>query len=282
MGVIDFKAKWSGEETTAEINQGGARLMWTVTVDDPANDTTEVVLAGITVPEVHPDDETKYLSSVRVRRLSPIFFEVEANYHAEAQNFEGVSPTERPVKILPPSVSFSDVEEPIDQDVNGDPIQTVNGEGFDPPLTKDVSDLVLVFEKNVEAVDYLAYRDSKGNVNNAGFFGSEQGTARLLDITAEPAQEGMFIFYKQRATIAFRSVPVIEGTPFPTLAWAKRVLHEGFYEKVDGRIVRAVDENGDEMTKPVLLDAAGARTVAPVWLYWSVYAEIDFDELNIL
>ena len=72
----------------------------------------------------------------------------------------------------------------------------------------------------------------------------------------------------------------------PEKAWYARVRHEGFYEKLsDGRIVRAIDDNGEPTTKPVLLKEDGTReTVSEnaYWLEFKRYQPLPYNVLGLL
>jgi hypothetical protein len=283
MAIVDMILKWSGDEAEA-AQSGTAQLIWSITVSDPASDTAESVKSTATVPTEHPDDPLMFLTSFRVRRLSPIYFELEARYTKDVTGSAGLPPTERPVKVtMPPSVSFITTEEPVDVDADGNPLRNVNGEGYDPPCTQEFNDLILTFEKNVASVDYLAYRAVKGSVSSDEFFGFEAGVSRCLDISAMPAQEGDVIFFKQKTVIAFREP--LADTPVEK-TWWRRNISEGYYEKIDGRIVRALDEDGDEMTRPVLLDnTTGVRIADPTlsqWKYSKKFREVDFADYGII
>jgi len=283
MPILDMIRKWTGDEAEAAAT-GSARLSWSITVDDSENDTSESVKSTASVPGEHPDDEDMILVSFRVRRLSPIYFELDAQYTKDPTGTGGLTPTERPVVVkMPPSISFSTTEEPVDVDEDGNALVTVNGEGYDPPCLQEFNDLILTFEKNVDTVDYLDYWDLKGSVSNDGFYGFPAGVPRCLDITAKPAQEGDAIFFKQTAVVAFRK-PLAAGAE--NLTWWRRILHEGFYEKLpDGRIVRALDDDGAEMTRPVLLDTGtGERITDPaaaMWKYHKKFREVAFADYNL-
>jgi len=284
MSVVDFVPTWSGQSASAEISTGGSVLAWTVTVDDPANDNAETVKHEVPIPAVHPSNPLSFLTSMRVRRTSPIYFEVEGNYGIDLTGDKGEDPINRPVVVtLPPSVSFSSSEEPVDTDAAGVALRNINGEGFDPPPTQEFNDLILNFEKNVATIDYTEFSELKSAVCNTGFYGFAAGKPRCIDINAKPAQEGEFIFYKQTAVIAIRE-PLADTPAAKT--WWRRLIHEGFYEKIGGKIVRALDEEGEPMTKPVLLDAtSGARITDPAlaqWHYSRKYREIDFDDYNLI
>lgn len=282
MAIIDMKQKWSGDEAEAAPT-GTAQLSWSITVDDPANDTSESVKSTAVVPEEHPSDTDMVLASFRVRRLSPIYFELDARYTKDLTGQQGLTPTERPVVVTQPAVGFSTTEEPVDVDADGFALVTKNGEGYDPPCLQEFNDLILVFEKNVDTVDYQEYRSLKGSVNSDMFFGFDNFTCRCLDIKATPAQEGEFVFYKQSATIAIRA-------PFAGVAtihtWWRRILHEGYYEKVGGRIVRALDEDGAEMTRPVLLDTTTGERIndptAAQWKYHRRFNEVAYASYNLI
>lgn len=279
MSIVDMKQKWSGDEADAAAGEpSSARLAFTIVTDDPS-DTAHYVKANAPVPTEHPDDSGMLLQSFRVRRLSPIFHELEALYTPSTA--AGQSPTERPVVVkMPPSVSFATTEEPVDVDQQGFALRNVNGEGFDPPCLQEFNDLILTFEKNVSVVDYLAYWDLKGSVASDAFYGFPAGIARCLDITATPAQEGDELFFKQRAMIAFRKPA---GGATNSLAWWRRIVSEGFYENIDDKIVRALDDDGMEMTRPVLLDRiTGERTDTAQWAYHQKFREVAFASYDLI
>lgn len=279
MAIVDMIPKWSGDEADANVGAGGARLSWSLTVDDPANDNSQSVKAAAPVPTVHPAHSFMFLSSFRVRRLSPIYFELDAQYALDLTGDKENPPTDRPAIVLP-AISFNTTEEPVDIDRDGFSLRNVNREGFDPPCLQEFNDLVLTFEKNVASIDLLEYWDLKGSVALDEFYGFPAGVARCLDIGAKPAQEGEELFYKQTATIAFRK-PVAD-TP-NSLTWHRRIISEGYYEKVDGKIVRAVDEYGSETTRPVLLSrTTGERVTVAEWAYHRQFGEVNFADYNLV
>lgn len=279
MAIIDMIPKWSGDEADAAVESGGSRLSWSITVDDPANDTSQSVKLSATVPVQHPSDPAMILSSFRVRRLSPIYFELDAQYVKDLVGDKEDPPTDRPAIVLP-AVSFNTFEEPVDVDQQGFSLRNVNGEGFDPPCVQEFNDLVLTFEKNVATVDFLEYWALKGSVASDAFYGFPAKIARCLDISATPAQEGDELFYKQKTTIAFRKP--LADTP-EAFTWWRRIISEGYYERLaDDRIVRALDEEGAEMTRPVLLDRiTGERVTTAQWAYHQRYPEVAFGDYNL-
>lgn len=285
MGLIDLKPKWSRESSIRGENESSAILAWTALVDNPATDSVESILQEILgeIPSEHPDDSNKRQSSVRAARISPIMLDVEANYVGPTTG-EGEDPgtgERQRIKSLP-SISFSTTEEPIDVDADGVAIRTVNGEGYDPPITMEFTDLVLTFENDVSTVDYLQQWNYKGATNSDEFFGFPAGVARIIDITADPTATGPDIYYKQTTVVQFRK-PIADGAEF--IAWYRRQISEGFYEKVGGKIVRAVDEFGQPTTRPVLLDKdTGERINDPAnaeWVYIKRYRSLPFAAFNI-
>ena len=68
-------------------------------------------------------------------------------------------------------------------------------------------------------------------------------------------------------------------------AWYKRYRHEGMYVKVGGVIRRAVDEQGQEMTRPVLLMADGTQETNPnnaLFRYEKVYDSLPYSGLGLI
>lgn len=168
--------------------------------------------------------------------------------------------------------------EPIDQDVNGNPIVTVNGEQISG-VTMDIADSVLNVTKNFAAFSpwvQMAYLQS---VNQDVFANFAAGTGRFKTLIAKEQKHKGIPYFEVQGTIQFRY-------PYNTTAlktWWARTRHEGFYEKVGSRIVRAVDSNKEPTTKPVLLKADGTRETNPanaVWLEWERYLPLPYNSLG--
>lgn len=225
-------------------------------------------------------------SHVRVRRvtpqkLSPIFWMVIVEYGGETgPDGEYDAPTN-----TPPSIKWSEVttDEAIDEDFDGNPIVTANNEPIEG-ITTPISDLVLTVRRNYVSINLPATHAYLRSVNSDTFAGFAAGTGRLKTFSADfvVAQEAIGGgYWDVNAQVIFRY-------PYNTTAdkaWYARVRHEGYYESVGGVIKRAVDDNKDPVTKPVLLKSDGTReTVAANahWLEWKRFAPLPYNALGLL
>src|SRR5690606_34616295 len=135
---------WSRQEASSQGDgTTGSRTTiraWSALGDDPANDTPEIILlqSGLRKGMSLPEDRYRVIRSLRCRRESPIFYIIEASFVAEGED-EGENPLEAPPVVVR---DFIDTQEPVDVDADGKFIGTVNGEGYDPPLQKDVADML--------------------------------------------------------------------------------------------------------------------------------------------
>jgi len=286
MTVVSVTRTWSGQggsiaSKDALSFERALDEVFDVVVNDPVNDDNNAVLTNPMVPQArdqHPDDETLRATKVDIQsRVSPTLYKVKAVY--EAPGKPGQNPLNQPTII---KFSFVDAEEPIDEDVNGAPIVNVNNEFFDPPVKIAFSDLVITLEKNIAFFDPIQAWTYKNAVNSDSFLGLAPGTCRLHGIDAEEVADTDYTYFKQKAEIHVR-----RGMPRTAdqYAWYKRLANRGMYEKVSGKLMKAVDDAGAEVTSPVLLNNSGAKITDPsltVWLQFQVYTSLPFAALNIL
>ena len=90
----------------------------------------------------------------------------------------------------------------------------------------------------------------------------------------------MFTYWSVNAKIQFR----FPYNTTPDKAWHSRVRHEGFYEKIGTKVVKAA-VNGEPVVKPVLLKADGTRETNPdnaIWLYFPRYKPLPYAALGLL
>jgi hypothetical protein len=214
-------------------------------------------------------------------QVSPVLWIVEANFEGK------VGPNDEQDNPLnaPPEISWSDVEtdEPTDEDIDGAPIVTVNGEPIEG-ITIKLADNVVTIKRNFLFFNPFATSAYRHSVNSDSFLGYPPGTARLTKFSAKNVAATQLLpngYWEVTATIQFRRG--IRTTD--AKAWYKRVRHEGFYEKVGSTIVRAVDDNKEPVTRPVLLKSDGTRETNPAnahWLEFKVYNELPYQALGLI
>jgi len=270
-----------------------ATRSFTITLDEGTDDDTETVLAGATgingLPkedDPHPRNPSLRCDDVQVDRVSVLLYEAVCTYKSiPIPQDETGGPTELPVKITWDTIRS---EEEIDEDADGNPLRQ---DGTEEPIlgvTRQVSDLVGIFEKNIVDFNPVSFYGYIDRVNSDTFLGFPIGTLRIDHISA-------VLQKAQGATFWALTVKIQCRKPFKTTvdkAWYKRIMRQGFYERVPGVtqsgdpiIVRAGDGAGKSVTSPVPLNANGQRLPegSPAqWKEWRVYDSVAFASMGLL
>ena len=294
MAVLSFIESWektAGSTSTGEPNSGQTTATRKFTVTFDVGTLAPEILAFPGVPqtgEPHTWGDQLVCRGCRVRFTGPASGEVTANYERaraieenEEQN-SGSSPLDEPAQIR---VGTTKTEAPVDEDINGEPIVTVNNEPI-YGVTRQFSDTQLQITKNLSVAQFALTAVSSFNdhVNSAAFLGFPPGRLKLDDIQAEQVNEEDLAYWRVTAVILDRR-PVFTTDE---RAWWKRVRHEGFRVNngtaMDPKIENAVDRNADPVTSPVLLDENGMR-IEDVnnahWLEFEVFPTTDFNSFGI-
>lgn len=281
--------KFTGENCSAKSDgrnySQSARRSFTVVSDAPTTDTGYGAKLATGVPRVrdpHPEDFSLRVVDVNAVRKSPVLWEIDVEY--AAQTAAGRNPLDEPAVIR---WSFVTADEPIDADVDGEPIVTVNNERFDPPISAPASDLVLSIVKNVASFDPGQARTYKNAVNSDTFLGQPAGTARLEGIEAESVTDDDFSYWRLSVEIRFRVG--IRGAA-DSKAWYRRILHQGFIIRdaagdAAAKWHRATDGHGNESVVPVLIKSDGTQETDPAsahWLEFEIYNSLPFASLGLL
>lgn len=238
------------------------------------------------------DFQFVYAEGMSLDQISPIFWMATVEYSGELALKESEQ-YDNPL-FAPPRIDWDDVEteEETDEDWDGNPIQTVNREPIEgvaaliPDQTVTIKRNLLVFNPYVQA----RYRRS---VNSDAFLGWPPGTAKLVKLSASNVVTRQLAYWEVTGQIRFR----YPYRTTPEKAWYKRVRHEGYYERIDlsgpgagSKIVRAVDDNKEPMTRKVLLDAQGYRLAEPPegepqiahWLEFKIYDSLPYNALGLI
>lgn len=230
--------------------------------------------------------------NISLERPSPILWIATVDYTGDVGPSDSENPT-NPI-FTPPRIDWDDVEseQEIDEDFDGNPIQTINGEPIEgvkaliPDQTVSIKRNMLLFNPYVQA----RYRRA---VNSDNFLGWPPGTAKLMKLSASNVINDQGGYWEVSAQIQFR----YPYRTTPEKAWYSRVRHEGYYERVElsgpgagTKVVRAVDANKEPVTKPVLLNENGYRIpgVEPGeqqtahWLEFKLYDSLPYSALGLL
>lgn len=280
MSVVDVTKMWSktggslSSEKLSAIDQ-----VWAVTegyqVLAEIGDDVDVIVAATGIPVIgqqHSTGINAYVEKVDPQQVSPIFWMVIVSYRGIAD--------ESAV-----DVEWTDTQttEPIDRDINGRAIMTVNLEPVDG-LSMDVADQVVVIRRKFLTINTAGIAAYRRATNSDTYLGWAPGTARLVGFSAKNRfiYGGIQELWDVTARIQFRE-PYANTTD--AQAWYKRWRHEGLYVLSGGVIRRATDELGQEVTKPVLLKLDGTQETDPDAAYFfhtQVYGSLPYSALGLI
>jgi hypothetical protein len=148
----------------------------------------------------------------------------------------------------------------------------------------DVADQVVVITRKFTSINTAGIALYRRATNSDEFLGWPPGTARLVGFSAKNrfVYGGIQEEWTVTARIQFRE-PFAGTTPAQT--WYKRWRHEGLYVRHNGLIVRAIDDNYQEVTKPVLLKIDGTQETNPDNAYFAhtqVYGSLPYSALGLI
>lgn len=286
MAVVSVNRMWSRHSLGVSTSD---RKTFTLSQKDgyqvivePGTSSNEILL--------HPDlpstgqsleiNPSVFARSVRPSQVSPIYYVVDVDWQGEVgPDGNADSPLNKP-----PEFSWSDSEsdEEIDQDFDGRPIVTVNNEPIYGVTTK-IADDVVTIKRNFAFFDPVARRAYRRATNSDTFMGWPPGTAKInqLNGVEVAATDELPGYWKVVAQVQFRE----PYNTTPDKAWYARVRHEGFYVKEESKIIRAEDDSGEPVTKPVLLKEDGTRETDPTnahWLEFKRYGSLPFNALGLV
>jgi hypothetical protein len=187
-------------------------------------------------------------------------------------------PTQFPENPLNHPIKISWGENRFDQvcfvDRNGNPITNSAGDYFDPPLTIDDSRPTLRIVRNEPSYDPGYATKWKDCLNTGPFFGFNPGYVKMStplgDLDYSPVCGYYYI-----VTYQFEINPN---------GWKKNILDQGLRQIVSGKQQKIVDDKGEDVTSPALLNGKGAKLATggnPVTLTFNVYQEADFSSLGL-
>lgn len=239
--------------------------------------------------EVHPQFLFCWCRQVSSRRVSPILTEVTCTYKGSAGEDEAAN---NPL-LQPAEIRFGTItsEEAIDEDVNGNPISTFNGEPI-MGVTKPFSDLSIQIKKNIAAFAPLSFYGYIDRVNSDTFLTMPAGTLRIASIAADPVYTEDFAYWT--VTVGIQARKPIRSTV--DRAWWKRLRHEGYYvidpDNTD-QLVHAAKE-GQNVRSPVpikynpddLSDADNGKeetdTEVGHWIEFEIFEQVSFSSMGII
>lgn len=271
MSVVQVTRRITGRGLNTRVDQRGAaqssaELVYDV-ITDSVDDDEAVVKLHPAVPKerisVHPASPYLRCLGVRCQQLQPTRWEVTASYDAPFAfgNDSDPNPLNEPAVLDWDTV---DSDEPVDTDVNGDPICTIIGEPFDPPVTVPHSDLLLKIQKNSGTFDpavMVSYVQRRA-VNSDTVLGQPPGCVRCNKIRASLVNDAEFPYFRVYGEFQFRrGIPEL-NVPDSKAFYVRRRA-EGLYVRLPvglgGEIIHAL-RGGEPVTRPVLHYATGGSS----------------------
>lgn len=281
----NYRESTTSKETSG-LTYGGELVRKFDLIFDPATDPVLIPLLavdfegtvdGISVPKLwdnHPGDPFMFVKRKHDEWVAPFHRNVIVSYIRIQDPLE---------QLWEQSWTFSDVSEPIDKDINGDPIENSSGEPPDPPIIEEFHDLVwrvVRFSDNWNARDAA---NIKGAVNDGVWQGWPAGTAKVTLLDADQLLIGNTIYYQETIEIHFR---YIENNPQAS-GWKRRILDQGFRTRsttTPGEYNIIKDEDGNPLSQPIKLDGNGqklAEGAAAVYKEWNTKQQYPFSNLNL-
>jgi hypothetical protein len=274
---------------------------WDIVVD-VAGASSAWIVANAPLPNfnsAHPDNPNlRCTGEYQIRRVdgSPIHFQATVTYQGPPAGsalpdpeLEDRKPEKRDREPYSEEWSTAKSQEQIDVDVNGDPIVTVNGEQFDPPISEDVHDVQVVYGKNVIDRNQTLI-DAAGCTNSDPFLQYAPGQCMIDQVSFKyfTDPDTGDVYWRQTVTILIRRAP--PGNPGNLLngdLWKKRIRAEGYKVKVAGDETprNAKDGEGNSSAVPVLHDTATGELIEDPaqaqWYYFKTRGEVAFQPLKI-
>ena len=223
----------------------------------------------------HPSSRWMYVASkTATPKGGPFTFEVTVNYDYPKNNTQYESDPGDPL-LVPMEVEFTHVtgNEQIDHAINGYPITNSAGESFDPPPTRDVSDLVLRITRNESAFDSQRAMQYKDAVNSDWFGEFAPGRARCTGFSGRQMHAADITYWQVSYEFQIRS----DG-------WELRHLDEGFRENINGVLENFKDKDGSQVAQPVPLNGFGEKLAdgaTAVFREFVIYPSLPFQVLGL-
>lgn len=262
MAVSKVVEDWSERTVSGDATKLTAKRVYNVEFDNTDAPESRPLLAycasdgQISVPDiyaVHSYNVWLYVKNKHVDTIGPCHYKVTVNYEATLDKDSG-EPTTPLMEPATWSFHFVSSNEPIDRDEAGNPITNSSDESYDPPVTKDIHDLVLRIQRSEATFDPLRAYQYKGATNSDEFLGVPAGKVLCSVIDAGKAQAAALVYYKVTYEFQMR----FDG-------WKLKLIDQGFREKTgtlsDGSPAyeAITNKDGSNVSQPAFLDGSGRK-----------------------
>ena len=229
--------------------------------------------------EQHPAYDQLYVVHKRADYISPGYYRVTADYAGV------IDPLEQDPEV---EFDFASNNEPIEKDINGNPILNSADETFDPKPQKEIDDLVYRMTRNEANFDPYLARQYKGSINEDEFLGFPAKTCKITQYKAKRMKSGPYYYWSVTYEVQIRAYMLVDGK---LETWKRRLLDQGFREKIGEndddnkpKYELIKDKDGNPLSEPTLLDGFGkklADAAAPVYREWDLHPTKTFSTLNL-
>lgn len=178
-------------------------------------------------------------------------------------------PLERQPQI---SWEYRETQEPLNEDIEGNPIVNSAGDPFDPPLLQDFLQPILKLTRNEANFDPALAYIYRGKVNATTFFGADPGYVKVGPITPQRVFNQDIGWYW---TVSYEFI-------FNEKTWTTRVYNVGYRHldpDDDTKKIEITDRYGQKISSPWPLDEDGQplpQGSDPVILEFETAEKIDF------
>lgn len=264
MPVINIKEDWEKRTVEETLDERTAARIFTVEFDEGDNPVIRPLLAllattpTLSVPQKgnhYPGDDFLRVVKRTVKTYQgPLVYEVTCSYlHRWGERDESA---EDPL-IKKPEISWLSAvtNEPIDRDIEGYAIMNSAGEAFDPPITREVYDLVLRYVRNERNFNPRNASEYEGAINSDSFLGLAEGMVMCTVFDGQKIYDETRGDYYQ---VTYEFQIRYDG-------WKRKIFDKGFGEYLgkneDGSPdwKEFLDENGHKLSEPAYLDGNGRR-----------------------
>ncbi len=286
MAVDSVKENFSGHEAPSDLDGQSAVRRFTVVFDGADSPTAEPILArtaddGTTAIPLryagYPDDTSLRVIAVLPRIISPHYYDVTVTYQSGRT---AEDPLDEPPDLEVDSYVYT---EPIDTDIDGNPIQNAAHEPF--PVTEEFHDTLLRFGWNEATGGDREQQQYRNTVNLEPFRGYPAKTCWMQSFKLGKVHNGTQIYWRKTANIVVRMPRDSNGdlitdtteTPPVPIGWRRRFLNQGL-RVIDGVVggfttYRHLEAKGEPLSAPVPLNQGGTQQVPagqdPNWLFFT-------------
>jgi hypothetical protein len=262
---------WEVETDSPYIGPGTARAAIPVSL---GNHYKVLAADGTTVVE---EDTGSFATEIEATASSHAddgcTFEVTVQYTPYDPTQWPQNPINYPIRV---GWGFAKFETVVEEDKDGNKVTNSAGDYFDPPITMDDTRPLLKVTRNEATYNPAMAKTWKDTINSLTWNGFDPYTVKVGEITGDLQYNPECGFYFE---VTYEFEIEVKG-------WRKLILDQGLraLDSGTGKQYAILDEKGEEITSPVLLDGSGnklANGASPVYLSFKVYTEADFTPLNI-